>query len=1150
MAKQRGLFFGHYETKHSEVKLKTYSKRAFVFAGQGSMAPREIRLVVGSNKQVKARLKEVDRILSKFGQESTSVLFEDTPASNFLVKNLAGFAIQCGISESLILQNLRPAVVTGHSFGEFAALVTAGVVSFSDMLEIILVRELVSPGFKTLGVMVAVKNSETVQKIASEIKGVFLANKNSPEQVVYSCELGVKDAFKKKLTEAKISHVELNVPHPYHSPIMKGTTDAFLRNVNFDKYEFTPPLIPLFSSVDHNLLTAQNFSREKIVNIISHQLLERVDFEHQILSSLSLAQNFVEIGLSSSLTGFIQKTLAGGHFKTRHCFEFLDLKTDFDEESVVVTNNKVISALNKVLVFITGYELTKIELEDRLQEDLGIDSLKKAEIIFKVLDDIGASNLTSDQNINISNLVTVNDVLTYFDRQDRLLADQSEAQVSHDYGPDYYEYKTKVSRWEPLKLSELDRALARKPKVLNVVYQEASQAPLPEELILFFSEATKEPKLVNFEIRAPFRINDRVHRSTSEILFDWYREFFQYFRRFNIPRPWCDGNINFNLVYKSADASFAETLITFLKSWSSEQGMLSFRAIEVPDDFNVSSETEELSLQLVDQLHLRIKLTPQERFVRVFKEKSLVREREELSFKNVVFLAGHRGVGWETLKKVAHSVSGKILILGRTEPDAPELVTRFSTSSFKEKIIYQQVDLLNADHFKKVLTSFITEHGKLDLLVNSVGYASSTSLKDTSDQDYLLECETKLRIALSALRLSEECQIPELVYFSSVVAQYSNAGQASYCLANSFVDALSSHFSHLKVTAWPPWENVGLSGSAHAEKFISLSGLHYMPAEVGQEFFYDFLRSRKVDQSVCVYNRASELRYESTWIDRKLYRQFFTINQAPSISRHLDISGFNLKDLPYLKDHLLAGQPVVAASNMIALFLTVGQMVLRALPRVEDFEGFNFMFVQKHQSVFNLESNRDDHLRPSKVDMSIKSTMVHSEGKVILGPPPEPMKKNRPRYEWIIESSRVHNPVIQVVGTFNFASILWCDPETKDVVIEFSKNSLHDSTDLPLYDLTYQVIEICHQALGTAANWRTNRVAVPRSLGRFQWFRETRWTEKLYVVQKLQRIEADSVLGDAWVLNQDDEVVAEIKDMKFSFIKDFDAGICPVRASL
>lgn len=1140
MNKTSGIFYGNYHASYSQDVFPTFNKRCFMFAGQGDFSYEQLTKIAGSSYYIQKRLKDIDQLLLKRGLLPVSEAYKE----NFVHRNLATYAFQVGLFEELISKNIRPAIVTGHSFGEFPAIVASGIMSFEAMAEIILERELCAPQVKSLGAMVTTKKSDIPEKLAKEIGEVYLANINSSEQVVYSCSISSLGLFKEALTKNRISHIELGVPHPYHSPLMKPLTDQFISKFNPSFLELSPPIIPIMSSVLHEIVDANNFTKEAVIKMIRHQLLEPVNFEKQIFDIYQHGvNNFIEISFANNLATFATKTLKDKTHKTVSGLNYLSLKNTIKEESREVTNTKVIGILNKVLKFVTGYELVSIKVQDRMQEDLGIDSIKKAEIIFKVLDEIGANKLIADQSVNLSNLTTINDVLSYFDRQDKLLtATPQDEEIN--YGEDYFTFNAKKLEWKENELTELDHAIFRQPSYLNITYSDIENSPNPSEVEKFFCTSGTEARIVNFILTPPHELNSKTHHLENESLVKWYSDFFNYFKKINLLPPWNESNCHFQLVYKEKDDYLAHSIITFLKSWACEQGTLGFRSIEISNNFDLKTGIDLINRQSSDLHFMKIRLTPKGRFVPHYKKIDLPSITDfSLDYNNIVVLAGHRGVGWEIVKRLSEKTRNKILIIGRTPEKSDELIKRFS--AYQEKVIYLSGNLLDKDFYEKSVKDFKSQHGEIDLIVNCVGYATNTTVKETTQDEYFLECETKIRIALTTLSISEKYNIPSSLFISSIVAHYGNAGQATYCMANAFLDQLARIHSNVKVIAWGPWKGIGLSESTQVERFINLSGIHYIDPKLAVDFIERILQAPSVGASICVYNYASEIRYEGFWTDRKSYRQFYTINQAPSVSRHMQLLGYNLKDLPYLKDHMLSGQPIVAASNMIALYLCLGQIIFKERPVIEDFEGNNFMFVQNEQSLFNLDAKRDSYTHPTQIDVSIVSSVQHSHATVKrpTSKAAKHLKMPIPKYSFTIDNNETKNPVIQVKGTFEFPCSLQCDPDSKDVLIEFSKNSFPVATELPLYDYTYQIIEMCHQTLGATAHWRSNKVSVPRALGKFEWHDHTKWSDKLYAIQKIKHLDEKFVVGDAWIVNDSEEVIAVVRDMKFGFIRDFPADI-------
>lgn len=124
--------------------------------------------------------------------------------------------------------NYRPRYFGGHSLGEYAALVAAGVLPFSGALKLVkargrMMQDAVQPG---LGTMIALIREtgeiplSVIRALATQNK-VDIANDNSRHQIVIS---GLRDdvelfceAFHKRLIGAEYRLVPLTVSAPFHS---------------------------------------------------------------------------------------------------------------------------------------------------------------------------------------------------------------------------------------------------------------------------------------------------------------------------------------------------------------------------------------------------------------------------------------------------------------------------------------------------------------------------------------------------------------------------------------------------------------------------------------------------------------------------------------------------------------------------------------------------------------------------------------------------------------------------------------------------------------------------------------------------------------------------------------------------------------------
>ncbi|MCB0280560.1 MAG: ACP S-malonyltransferase [Calditrichaeota bacterium] len=140
-------------------------------------------------------------------------------------------------------KGLTADVVAGHSLGEFSALVAAGVLSFSDALNIVVKRGRLMKecNEKTEGTMAAIMkfDIDQIRQACEEVDDVVqVANYNSDAQIVISGSVnGVHQAM--ELIKSKGARIvkELQVGGAFHSPLMKPAEDELAKIINATEYK-------------------------------------------------------------------------------------------------------------------------------------------------------------------------------------------------------------------------------------------------------------------------------------------------------------------------------------------------------------------------------------------------------------------------------------------------------------------------------------------------------------------------------------------------------------------------------------------------------------------------------------------------------------------------------------------------------------------------------------------------------------------------------------------------------------------------------------------------------------------------------------------------------------------------------------------------
>ncbi|MDR3138545.1 MAG: ACP S-malonyltransferase [Treponema sp.] len=243
------------------VKDKT---SCFLFPGQGAQYPGMALDLRENSRGVKNLFELASDIMGKdmgalLGDSGGEAL-KRTDAAQPAV-TLANLAAAVYLEE----RGIRPAGCAGFSLGEYAALVSAGVIGPEDCFRLVKARgeamlaaadriREISPGREAPG-MAAVIGLEPEQVLAliaewsaAGLSGLYPANINSPRQLVVAGTAGALALAEEKFKAAGARRfVRLQVSGPFHSPLIAGAAESFAPVL--EGVPFKDPVIPLYSNV-------------------------------------------------------------------------------------------------------------------------------------------------------------------------------------------------------------------------------------------------------------------------------------------------------------------------------------------------------------------------------------------------------------------------------------------------------------------------------------------------------------------------------------------------------------------------------------------------------------------------------------------------------------------------------------------------------------------------------------------------------------------------------------------------------------------------------------------------------------------------------------------------------------------------------------
>ena len=136
----------------------------------------------------------------------------------------------CDLAAWRVIQatGLEPQAVAGHSLGEFAALVAAGALSFTDACSIVLERSRAmaeacraEPGAMSALVGLSLEEANEVCSVAGRGGILVVANENGPKQTVVSGSTAAIELAEELARDRGARPVRLRVEGAFHSPLMR-----------------------------------------------------------------------------------------------------------------------------------------------------------------------------------------------------------------------------------------------------------------------------------------------------------------------------------------------------------------------------------------------------------------------------------------------------------------------------------------------------------------------------------------------------------------------------------------------------------------------------------------------------------------------------------------------------------------------------------------------------------------------------------------------------------------------------------------------------------------------------------------------------------------------------------------------------------------
>ena len=352
---------------------KPRGKMAFMFPGQGSQYVNMGRELAELSPIVKGVFEEADAVMTPIlGQPLTDYIFVD-PNDKTAVNKATFDMMQTEITQPAMLTmdialyrllqsyGFEADMVMGHSLGEYAALIAAGILPFAQALEAAAARgqEMAAVQVEDNGKMAAVLAPiDVVEETLAQVDGyVIPANINSLSQCVFGGASEAVETAVKLFAEKDYRVMTLPVSHAFHTNIVAPASEPLRRML--DRLDVRPPQLPLVANVTGDLYPTDV---TEIKELLKQQIASTVQWVKGLQTLYGHGiHTFVEVGPKRALRGFANDVFQGKD-------DVMALMTNHPKTGELPTFNQALCGLFAAGYIPNQYAVKSKELTDKRED--------------------------------------------------------------------------------------------------------------------------------------------------------------------------------------------------------------------------------------------------------------------------------------------------------------------------------------------------------------------------------------------------------------------------------------------------------------------------------------------------------------------------------------------------------------------------------------------------------------------------------------------------------------------------------------------------------------------------------------------------------------------------------------------------------------
>ncbi len=157
----------------------------------------------------------------------------------------------------------------------------------------------------------------------------------------------------------------------------------------------------------------------------------------------------------------------------------------------------------------------------------------------------------------------------------------------------------------------------------------------------------------------------------------------------------------------------------------------------------------------------------------------------------------------------------QLILVGRSQPSSSAMSKIQELESYNAEIIIVQADISHPLQMSDVLTKLEKTTQPLAGIYHTAVSLDDGTVEQLSWDRFEKVMAPKVKGAWNLHILTRNQPLDFFVVFSSIASLFGSAGQASYCAANTFLDALIAHRRAIGLSGiainWGPWSEIGIA---------------------------------------------------------------------------------------------------------------------------------------------------------------------------------------------------------------------------------------------------------------------------------------------------------------------------------------------------